>query len=61
MDDSYPDFTAALSLLSTAQLKFEIKEGPLAHIEIVDIHVVPLGNSMFWIGTSHPQEARRDL
>lgn len=29
------------------KLKFEIKEGPLAHIEIVDIRVLPLGNSMF--------------
>ncbi|MEJ1117217.1 nuclear transport factor 2 family protein [Phyllobacterium sp. CCNWLW109] len=46
-DVSYPNFTATLSLLSTTQLKFEIKGGPLAHMEVVDIHVVPLGNSMF--------------
>lgn len=49
LDVSYPNFTASLSLLSTTQLKFEIKEGPLAHIEIVDIHVVPLGNSLFTV------------
>ncbi|AHF85411.1 hypothetical protein RLEG3_27880 [Rhizobium leguminosarum bv. trifolii WSM1689] len=49
LDVSYPNFTASLSLLSTTQLKFEIKEGTLAHIEIVDIHVVPLGNSLFTV------------
>jgi len=47
MDVSYPDFRVGLTLLSTSQLKFEIKEGPLRHTEIVDIHVVPLGNSIF--------------
>lgn len=47
MDVSYPDFKVSLSLLSKSQLKFEIKEGPLRHTEIVDIHVVPLGNSIF--------------
>lgn len=47
MDVNYPDFTVSLSLLSASQLKFEIKEGPLAHTEIVDIHVVPLGNGLF--------------
>lgn len=47
MDVVYPNFKVSLALLSTTRLKFEIKEGPLAHIEIVDIHVVPLGNSMF--------------
>ncbi|WP_199525677.1 MULTISPECIES: nuclear transport factor 2 family protein [unclassified Herbaspirillum] len=47
MDVAYPAFNVSLSLLSVKQMKFEIKEGPLAHAEIVDIHVVPLGNSMF--------------
>jgi predicted SnoaL-like aldol condensation-catalyzing enzyme len=47
MDVTYPNFKVSLSLLSVTQLKFEIKEGSLVHTEIVDIHVVPLGNSMF--------------
>jgi predicted SnoaL-like aldol condensation-catalyzing enzyme len=47
MDVSYPDFKVGLTLLSTSQLKFEIKEGPLRHTEIVAIHVVPLGNGIF--------------
>lgn len=47
MDVSYPNFKATLSILSEAHLKFEIKEGPLAHTEIVETHVVPLGNSIF--------------
>lgn len=47
MDVSYPTFKVSLSLLSASQLKFEIKEGPFARTEIVDIQVVPLGNSIF--------------
>ncbi|MFJ5299053.1 MoaF-related domain-containing protein [Pseudomonas sp. NPDC088368] len=47
MDVSYPDFQVSLTLLSNTQLSFEIKEGPFAKIELVSIHVVPLGNSMF--------------
>jgi predicted SnoaL-like aldol condensation-catalyzing enzyme len=47
MDVSYPDFNVSLSLLSATQLKFEIKEGPFARIEAVDIEVKPLGNSIF--------------
>ncbi len=47
MDVSYPDFGVSLTLLSTTQLRFEIKEGPFARTETVDIHVVPLGNSLF--------------
>ena len=47
MDISYPEFRATVSLLSTTQLKFEIKEGPFARTEVVDIHVVPLGNGLF--------------
>ncbi|MHB2264016.1 nuclear transport factor 2 family protein [Aliihoeflea sp. PC F10.4] len=47
MDVTYPDFKVSLTLLSSEQLKFEIKEGPLAHTEIVDINVIPLNNSVF--------------
>ena len=47
MDVSYPDFQVSLTLLSHAQLRFEIKEGRFARTEIVDIQVVPLGNSIF--------------
>lgn len=44
---SYPKFRVSLMLLSTTQLKFQIKEGLFARTEVVDIHVVPLGNSLF--------------
>lgn len=47
MDVSYPDFHVSLTLLSTTRLRFEIREGPFARAEDVDIHVVPLGNSLF--------------
>ena len=47
MDVSYPNFQVSLTLLSVTQLRFEIKEGPLAQSETVDILVVPLGNSLF--------------
>jgi predicted SnoaL-like aldol condensation-catalyzing enzyme len=47
MDVTFDVFTATLTLISDAQLKFEIKDGPFAHSETVDIHVVPLGNSLF--------------
>ena len=47
MDVSYPDFKVSLSLLSVGHLRFEIKEGPFARIETVDIEVKPLGNSLF--------------
>ncbi len=47
MDVAYPNFKVSLSLLSIGQLRFEIKEGPFAHIETVDIYVKPLGNSVF--------------
>ena len=49
MDVSYPNFRVSLTLLSDSQLKFEIKEGPFARTEIVDIQVIPLGNSMFGV------------
>jgi predicted SnoaL-like aldol condensation-catalyzing enzyme len=49
MDVSYPNFQVSLTLISDSQLKFEIKEGPLARTEIVDIQVIPLGNSMFTV------------
>ncbi|MDB5929052.1 MAG: putative SnoaL-like aldol condensation-catalyzing enzyme [Polaromonas sp.] len=47
MNVSYPTFQVGLTLLSVTQLRFEIKEGPFARAETVEIHVVPLGNSLF--------------
>ena len=47
MDVIYPNFKVSLTLLSVTQLKFEIREGPFARTETVDIQVVPLGNSIF--------------
>ena len=49
MDVAYPAFQVSLALLSTTQLKFEIRSGTFARTEVVDIHVVPLGNSLFAI------------
>ena len=49
MDVSYPNFKVSLTLLSATQLTFEIKEGPLARTETVDIQVVPIGNSIFGV------------
>lgn len=47
MDVSYPAFQVSLMLRSDTQLSFEIKGGPFARSETVDIQVVPLGNSIF--------------
>jgi predicted SnoaL-like aldol condensation-catalyzing enzyme len=47
MDVSYPNFEVSLTLLSVTQLRFEIKEGPFARTETVDIQVIPIGNSIF--------------
>lgn len=47
MDVSYPSFEVSLTLLSVAQLQFRIKDGPFAREEVVDIEVLPLGNSIF--------------
>lgn len=47
LDVAYPDFRVSLTLLSLTQLRFEIMAGPFARTEVVDIHVVPLGNSLF--------------
>lgn len=47
LDVAYPDFQVSLTLLSTTQLQFAIKDGPFARTETVDIHVIPLGNSLF--------------
>lgn len=47
VDVSYPAFQVSLTLLSDSQLMFEIKEGPFARTETVDIQVEPLGNSIF--------------
>jgi predicted SnoaL-like aldol condensation-catalyzing enzyme len=50
MDVSYPNFQVRLTLLSVTQLRFEIKEGPFARTEDVDIQVIPLGNGIFAVG-----------
>lgn len=47
MDVFYPSFRVHLRLLSVEQLEFEIKEGPFARTETVDIQVQSLGNSLF--------------
>lgn len=47
MEVSYPEFQVSLTLLSVTQLKFEIRNGPFARTETVDIEVVPFGNSLF--------------
>lgn len=47
LDVTYPNFGVSLTLLSLEKLKFEIKEGPFAHTEVVAIEVVPLGNNVF--------------
>lgn len=47
MDVSYPQFKVSLTLLPAKQLKFEIKEGPFARTETVDIEFNPLGNGIF--------------
>jgi predicted SnoaL-like aldol condensation-catalyzing enzyme len=47
MDVSYPNFHVSLTLLSITQLRLEIKEGPFARTETVDIEVAPIGNSIF--------------
>jgi predicted SnoaL-like aldol condensation-catalyzing enzyme len=49
IDVSFPNFKVSQTLLSIAQLKFEIKEGPFARTEIVDIRVVPLDDGLFAI------------
>jgi predicted SnoaL-like aldol condensation-catalyzing enzyme len=47
MDVTYPNFTVSLTLLSATQMRFEIKEGPFARTETVEIAVMPLGNGIF--------------
>lgn len=47
MDVSYPSFRVSLTMLSTEALRFEIKGGPFARVETVDIQLVPLGNALF--------------
>lgn len=47
MQLTYPDFQVGITLLSLSRLEFRIAEGPFARTEVVDIHVVALGNSLF--------------
>jgi hypothetical protein len=49
IDVTFPNLRVSKTFLSAEELKFEIKEGPFARIEIVAIRVVPLGNSLFAI------------
>ena len=44
MTVAYPDFTVHLTLRSTSELTFEIREGPFARTETVRIEVTSLGN-----------------
>ncbi|MDF3125980.1 nuclear transport factor 2 family protein [Rheinheimera sp. 1928-s] len=57
MDVNYPNFQVSLTLLSVSQLKFEIKEGPFARTETVDIQVIPLGNSLFAVSWQEKEGA----
>jgi len=57
MDVSYPNFEVSLTLLSLTQLRFEIKEGPFARTEVVDIQVMPLGNSIFAVSWQEKEGA----
>lgn len=55
MNVTYPDFSVSLRLHSLTKMSFDIKEGPFAHRETVDIKVSPLGNSAFavsWVEDS---------
>lgn len=57
MDVSYPEFQVSLMLLSVEQLKFEIKDGPFARTETVDIQVTSLGNSLFVVSWQEKEGA----
>lgn len=57
MDVAYPQFRVSLTLLSTTQLQFEIKDGPFARVEVVDILVTPLGNALFAVSWQESQGA----
>lgn len=47
MQVTYAEFRVSITLISSVKMKFEIKEGPYARTEVVDIQVTPLGNSLF--------------
>lgn len=49
MNVSYPYFRVSITLLSPSKMMFEIKDGPFARTEVVDIQVVALGNSLFLV------------
>ena len=57
MDVTYPNFQVSPTLVSASQLKFEIKEGPFARTETVDIQVIPLGNSIFAVSWQEKDDA----
>jgi predicted SnoaL-like aldol condensation-catalyzing enzyme len=43
----YPAFEVSLSIQSATRMTFEIKDGPFARTETVDIETIPLGNGQF--------------
>jgi predicted SnoaL-like aldol condensation-catalyzing enzyme len=47
MEVTYPAFAVSLTLHSETRMTFEIKEGPYARTETVDIETMPLGNGAF--------------
>lgn len=49
MDVTYPTFAVSLVLHSETRMTFEIKEGPYARTETVEIETVPLGNGAFTV------------
>jgi predicted SnoaL-like aldol condensation-catalyzing enzyme len=49
IDIDFPEFHVSHNFLSDTRLTFEIKEGPFARTETVDINVISLGNSIFAI------------
>ena len=46
---AYPNFAVELTLISTRELCFEIKDGPFARMEIVELEVIPKGNGLFLV------------
>ena len=46
---TYPNFAVELTLISSKQLCFQIKDGPFARMEIVDMEVVAKGNGLFLV------------
>lgn len=58
MDVTYPNFKVSLKLISVSKMSFEIKEGPFAHSETVEIEVAPLGNDLFAVSWTEESGAK---